>query len=241
MASSVKPTRVAFYARVSTKDQDVALQLEDLRAAAAVRGWVTVGEFTDISISGAKRARPGLDTLLAEAQAGSFDVVLVWKMDRLARSLQHLLATLKDLTDWGVGFASLRDPGIDTTTASGRLMLQILGAFAEFEREIIRERVKAGVDRARRQGKRLGRPPKVFVSMEKIQPLLARGLSVRAIARELEAPEATVRGVIKRCAESSRPAVSSNPLAAGSERPVSALAERSDSTHPTKVKPCPAE
>ena len=138
--------RVALYARVSTlHGQDVGLQLDELRQVAGQRGWDLVEEYVDEGVSGAKASRPGLDRLLADAQRGRFDVVLVWKLDRLGRSLQHLLGVLDDLAGWGVGFASVRDAGIDTTTPAGRLMLQILGAFAEFEREMIRERVVAGV------------------------------------------------------------------------------------------------
>ncbi len=106
------------------------------------------GEYLDEGVSGAQDSRPGLDGLLSDAQVGKLDLVVVWRLDRLGRSLKHLLKLLDELTSYGVGFTSLRDPGIDTTTASGRLLLQLLGAFAEFERNLIRERVVAGVRRA---------------------------------------------------------------------------------------------
>ncbi len=126
--------RVALYARVSTtgKGQDVGLQLDELRAVAAQRGWRLIGEYVDDGVSGKREKRPSLDRLLADAKRARFDVVLVWKLDRLARSLQHLLRLLSDLDAAGVGFASLRDPGIDTTTPTGRLLLQLLGAFADY-------------------------------------------------------------------------------------------------------------
>ena len=131
--SVAQTKRVALYARVSTlHGQDVGLQLDELRQVAGQRGWDLVEEYVDEGVSGAKASRPGLDRLLADAQRGRFDVVLVWKLDRLGRSLQHLLGVLDGLAGWGVGFASVRDAGIDTTTPAGRLMLQILGAFADY-------------------------------------------------------------------------------------------------------------
>jgi hypothetical protein len=118
----MKPQRAALYARVSTKDQDAQLQLEELRRLAEQRGWTVVKEYVDEGVSGSKASRPGLDLLMADARAGKLDVVAVWKLDRLGRSLQHLLRTLDDLSGWGVLFVSARDAGLDTTTASGQLM-----------------------------------------------------------------------------------------------------------------------
>ena len=116
----MKPQRAALYARVSTKDQDAQLQLEELRRLAEQRGWTAVKEYVDEGVSGSKASRPGLDLLMADARAGKLDVVAVWKLDRLGRSLQHLLRTLDDLSGWGVLFVSARDAGLDTTTASGQ-------------------------------------------------------------------------------------------------------------------------
>ena len=150
--------RLAIYARVSTlnRGQDVGLQLDELRSVAAQRGWFVVGEYVDQGVSGVKTSRPGLDRMLADAQAGKLDVVAVWKLDRLGRSLQHVLATIDQLTSQGVGFVSLRDAGLDSTTPAGRLFTAMIAAFAAFERDIIQERVIAGVRRAQAAGKLCG-------------------------------------------------------------------------------------
>ena len=182
--SMAPTTRAALYARVSTKEQDVQLQVEELQRLAAQRGWHIAGEYIDAGVSGAKATRPELDRLLADAQAGRIDAVLVWKLDRLGRSLQHLLDVLDDLQGWGVGFASARDPGMDTTTASGRLLLQMLGAFAEFERELIRERVTAAVRRAQAAGKHCGRP-KIEIDLRPALAMLREGHGLKATAGAL--------------------------------------------------------
>jgi DNA invertase Pin-like site-specific DNA recombinase len=154
-------TRVALYARVSTLDkgQDPELQLTELRAFCASRGWTVSGEYVDRGVSGSKESRPQLDQMITAARKREIDVVLVWKLDRFARSLKHLITAVADFEALGVQFVSLRD-AVDLTTPSGRLMFQVIGAMAEFERSLIRERVIAGVDRARAKGKRLGRPAK---------------------------------------------------------------------------------
>ena len=154
--------RVALYARVSTlnQGQDTGLQLEELRQVAAQRGWIVSAEYVDEGVSGTKTTRPALDRMLADAQAGKFDLLAVWKLDRLGRSLPHLLTVLDQLASNGVGFAAIRDVGIDTTTPTGRLLLQLLGALADYERSLIRERVLAGVRRAQASGKHCGRPRK---------------------------------------------------------------------------------
>ena len=123
-----KPTRVAIYARTSTSDkgQDIGLQTDELTALAVQRDWRVVEVYKDEGLSGSKTQRPGLDAMLADAQAGRFDVVVVFKLDRLGRSTSHLLHVLDLLKGWGVGFTSARDPGIDTTTPQGRLLLHLL-------------------------------------------------------------------------------------------------------------------
>jgi DNA invertase Pin-like site-specific DNA recombinase len=198
---AVKPSapdviRVALYARVSTvnKGQDVGLQLDELRQVAAQRGWVVAEErvYVDDGVSGATESRPALDRLLADAQAGRFDLVAVWKLDRLGRSLQHLLRLLDDLARWGVGFASLRDSGIDTTTPTGRLILQILGALAEYERGLIRERVNAGIARAKAQGKHCGRP-RVDLELRPAVAMLKEGRGLREVAKILGVSRSTLR------------------------------------------------
>src|SRR5215469_5638518 len=150
--------RVALYSRVSTNHgQDPELQLRELREYAASRGWMIIEEYVDHGVSGTKASRPALNQLMAAAHRRKVDAVLVWKLDRFGRSLQHLVNALAELEVLGVAFVSLRD-NLDLSTPSGRLMFQIVGAMAEFERALIQERVKAGLRNAKAKGKKLGRP-----------------------------------------------------------------------------------
>jgi DNA invertase Pin-like site-specific DNA recombinase len=186
MATSHSPsTRVALYARVSTSNgqQDPEMQLRELREYAERRGWQIADVYTDAGISGSKDSRPALNRLMADAKKRHIDTVLVWKLDRFGRSLRHLVNALAELEALGIAFISLRD-NLDLASPSGRLMFQIIGAMAEFERALIQERVKAGLRNARAKGKRLGRP-RVFVSESKIAALRSSGASWRAIALEL--------------------------------------------------------
>lgn len=173
--------RVAIYARVSTRGQEVENQLMQLRAYAAARGWTVTEEFTDVGCSGAKDSRPALNRLMGAARKRKIDVVLVWKFDRFARSTKHLVAALEEFRELGVSFVAQED-AIDTTTAAGKLVFVIISAMAEFERSLIRERIYAGLHRARAQGKRLGRPRRV-VDEQQVRALRAAGHSLRAIAR----------------------------------------------------------
>src|SRR5579862_3921005 len=150
--------KAAIYARVSTLDQEPENQLAELRRYVEARGW-TATEYVDHGVSGAKERRPALDRLLADAKRRRFDVLVCWRLDRLGRNVKHLISLLDDLQALGVAFVSLAE-GIDATTPAGKLQMHILGAIAEFERERIRERVMAGLQRARMQGRRLGRPRK---------------------------------------------------------------------------------
>ncbi len=186
--------RTALYARVSTLDrgQDPELQLAELRQVAVQRGWTIAGEYVDHGVSGAETSRPSLDRLLADCHAGKLDLLLVWKLDRLGRSLAHLLAMLDALRTMGVAFVSLRDSGIDTTTPAGRLMLQMVGAFAEFERALIQERVRAGVARAQTAGKHCGRPRREL-NLRAARLLLDTGKSEREVADLLGLPRATLQ------------------------------------------------
>jgi DNA invertase Pin-like site-specific DNA recombinase len=169
-------TRVALYARVSTlNNQDPEMQLAELREYAGRRGWQIVEEFTDQGVSGSKESRPALNRLMADACRRRFDGVLVWKIDRFGRSLKHLVNALADLAALGVAFISLRD-NLDLSTPSGRLMFQIIGAMAEFERALIQERVRAGLRNARAKGRRLGRP-RVIVNASGIALLREEGRS----------------------------------------------------------------
>ena len=149
----------ALYARVSTRDkgQDPEMQLTELREFAAKRGWQVVGEFVDVGISGSKDSRPQLDAMLRLAKARKLDVIAVWKLDRFGRSLRHLVDALEELKAVGCAFVSLRD-NLDLSTPAGRMMFHVIGAMAEFERELIRERVRAGLAHVRSKGQKLGRP-----------------------------------------------------------------------------------
>ena len=192
--------RAALYARVSTDEQSPDLQVEELRRLAEQRGWRVVDEYVDRGVSGVKESRPALDALLADAQAGKLDLVAVWKLDRLGRSLQHLLRTLDCLTGWGVQFVSARDSGIDTTSPSGRLMLHMLAAFAQFERDLLRERVIAGVRRAQAQGKHCGRKP-VAIDLRPAVAMLDRGHGIKTTARSLGVSVSTLRRRLREAGE----------------------------------------
>jgi DNA invertase Pin-like site-specific DNA recombinase len=159
------------------------MQLRELREFVERRGWQITGEYVDRGVSGSKDRRPALDQMMAAAQGRRFDVLLVWKLDRFARSLKHLVNALAEFEALGIAFVSLRD-NLDLTTPAGRLMFQIIGAMAEFERALIQERVKAGLRNAKSKGVRLGRP-RVFVSESRIDALRGAGASWRAVAKEL--------------------------------------------------------
>jgi DNA invertase Pin-like site-specific DNA recombinase len=153
------PIAAAVYARVSTRDkgQDPEMQLTELRDFAAKRGWQLAGEFVDVGVSGSKDSRPQLDAMMRLAKARKLDVIAVWKLDRFGRSLRHLVDALEELKAVGCAFVSLHD-NLDLTTPAGRMMFHVIGAMAEFEHELIRERVRAGLAHARSKGQALGRP-----------------------------------------------------------------------------------
>lgn len=190
----MRPPRAALYARVSTTShgQDVGLQLEELRQIAAQRGWQVVGEYVDEGVSGAKNSRPALDRMLVDAREGSLDLLAIWKLDRLARSVRHLLELADSLQAWGVGLVSVRDAHVDTTTPSGRFTLQILGAVAELERELVRERVIAGVRRAQAAGIHCGRPKSEF-DLRPAVAMLEKGHGLKAVARATGLSRSTLR------------------------------------------------
>ena len=176
--------KVALYARVSTDLQDPSMQVSALRHYAASRGFKIFREYQDVC-SGAKDSRPALDRLMADAHKGKFDALLIWKLDRLGRSLRHLLKTVDKLGTLGVELVSTTE-NLDTTTPSGRLLFIVIGALAEFERGIISERVRAGLQRAREKGKTIGRP-RVLVDLSKVREMQARGMSFRKIAKKIPA------------------------------------------------------
>lgn len=183
--------RAALYARVSTNEQDPDLQLADLRRTAEQRGWTVAGEYIDQGISGAKASRPDLDRLMEAARARKIDVVAVWRFDRFARSTQHLLVALEEFRALGVDFVSVRE-AIDTSTPMGKMVFTLIAAVAEMEREMIRERVQAGVDRARAAGKKLGRPRREL-DLRAAHILLEQGHSQRQVADMLGVPRGTLR------------------------------------------------
>ena len=175
--------RAAIYVRVSTVEQETDMQETELREYCSRRGWESI-LFRDHAQSGAKQNRPALSSLLNDLRRRKIDVVVVWALDRLARSLKQLLTISEECRSLGVDLVSLRQ-NIDTTLPAGRLTFQILGAVAEFERELLRERVKAGMAQARRAGKRIGRPAlRRFgpTELERIQAMRRQGVSVRKLA-----------------------------------------------------------
>jgi DNA invertase Pin-like site-specific DNA recombinase len=186
---------VALYARVSTSDQDADLQLVELRRYVAARGWAIVEEFVDQGVSGSLASRPALDRLRAAARRRDVDAVVVWRFDRFSRSITDLVASLEEFRTLGVAFVSIHEQ-IDTGSPTGRVVFAVVAAMAEFEREILRERVRAGMARARERGVRLGRPFK----LDALEVLRLRrdGLSVRAIARSVGAPASTVADLLRR-------------------------------------------
>lgn len=187
----------ALYARVSTLEQDCSLQLDELRRYANQR-FGRVVEFVDRGVSGIQRRRPQLDALMQGARRRSFDAVVVWKFDRFGRSLKHLLDSLAEFHALGIDFISLTE-GIDTTTPTGQLLFGIFGAVAQFERDLIVERVRAGIAHARSLGKQIGRP-RVHVDVGPIIRLRRENLSLRKIARKLDIPISRVRRALARTA-----------------------------------------
>ncbi len=204
--------RVAIYARVSTAtSQSPEMQLRDLRELAERRGFEVVREYVDQGFSGATDSRPALNDLLADARRGRFKAVLVWRLDRLGRSLVHLVRLLEELRQFGVELVSFSE-GLDFTTTTGRLLYHLISAFAEFERDCIRERVQAGMRNARARGKRIGRPP-VVVDAEQVARLRAQNRSWREIAQELGVGATTARRAVSRLAKTPAETIEPNLLA----------------------------
>ena len=191
--------RAAIYARVSTADQTCENQLIDLRRYCAARGWDAT-EYVDTGVSGAKDRRPALDQLMAHARRRKVDTVVVWRLDRFGRNLRHLITAIEELNAAGVSFVSMGE-NIDTASPTGRLLLGIMGSFAEFERERIRERIHAGLARARRHGQKLGRKRQRIATSD-LQRVA--GLSVREAARVLGVPRSRLHNERRRVS-SNRP------------------------------------
>jgi len=190
--------RIAIYARISTtgNGQSPEMQLRELREYAARRGCEIAGEYVDAGISGSKDSRPELNRLMADAHQRRFDAVVVWKFDRFARSVSHLLRALETFKILGVEFVSLSEQ-VDTSTPTGKMVFTVLGAVGELERSLIAERVRAGLRNARAKGKRLGRPP-VAVDAHKVAILHSAGRSYASIAHELGSNTRTIRRALER-------------------------------------------
>ena len=184
--------RIAIYARVSTDRQSTESQLNTLREYIEKREWNLFKEYIDEGFTGSNTKRPAFNEMMADAKKRRFDVLLVYKLDRLSRSLKDLIITLDDLKSTGIDFVSY-DNSLDTTTPTGRLIFHVVGSVAEFEREIIKERVKTGLENARRKGKRLGRPPVSSALVEEAKRLRSQGMPYRKIGLQLGIPESTVR------------------------------------------------
>ncbi len=182
--SSPSQLRAAIYARVSTNNgQDPTVQTRELEEYCQRRGWKVAGQYIDVGISGAKEKRPELSRLMADAHRRKFDAVIVWKFDRFARSVSHLLRALETFKALGIEFVSLTE-GVDTSTPTGRMIFTVLGAVAELEPSLIAERVRAGLRNAKAKGKKLGRP-RLVADRSQIARLRAQGCSIREIAAQL--------------------------------------------------------
>lgn len=174
--------RAALYARVSTNGQDADLQLREFREFCQRRDWSVAGEYIDTGISGSKDRRPELDRLMADAKRRKFDSVVVYRYDRFARSLRHLVNALEEFRALGIDFVSIHE-GVDTSTPNGRLIFGIFGSIAEFERELIRDRVRSGMRSARARGRKIGRP-RTAVNATRIAGLRSQGASWSEVCSE---------------------------------------------------------
>jgi len=195
MASRNSTPRVALYARVSTTDQSTDSQLLDLRRYVRERDWNSFKEYVDEGVSGTTDSRPALNDLMNDAKKRRFDVVLVWRFDRFARSTKHLILALEEFKNLGIDFVSYQE-NIDTSSPLGSAIFTIISAVAQLERDIIAERVKAGLRRAKENGKKLGRP-RAEVSKGEIYRLHSHGLSLRKIATQLKFSKSTVAKYLK--------------------------------------------
>jgi len=189
--------RIGVYARVSTTDQDCSQQLRELRDYTLARGWKIEGEYVDNGLSGTNDSRPAMNRLIAAARRRAIDAIVVWKMDRWGRSMPQFIASIQELRNLGVRFIAVTQ-GIDTdeSNPASKLMLNLLAAFAEFERELIVERTRAGLARARHAGRIGGRKPLV-VNRDKISDLDQAGLTMREIAEEMGISAASVCRILK--------------------------------------------
>ncbi len=189
--------KTAIYVRVSTQDQEVDMQLSDLRRYCKQRGFEIYKEYSDVGISGTKDKRPGLDELMADARKRRFDAVLCWRFDRFARSTKHLIISLEEFRNLGIDFVSFQE-NIDTSSPLGKAIFTIVSAISELERNIILERVRAGLKRAKENGRILGRPRRLDLDVKELQRMRDKEkLSFRQIAKKVKACTATVYKSLK--------------------------------------------
>jgi len=188
-------SKIAIYARVSTQDQSTDSQLLDLRQYASSRGWTIYREYCDNGVSGSTDNRPELNALMDGAKKLKFDAVLCWRFDRFARSTTHLLLALDQFRNLGIDFVSYQE-NIDTSSPLGSAIFTIISAVAQLERDIIVERVKMGLRRARANGKRLGRPQGTSLDIEAASRLRREGMGLRQIAEKLGSSKTTVARVL---------------------------------------------
>lgn len=171
-------------------------QLDAVTEYVTRRGWTVVERYVDDGVSGTTRSRPGLDAMLSDARRRRFDAIVAWSFDRVGRSLGHLVEVAQELDALDIQLVTLRE-AVDTTTPMGRFFFHLCGSFAEFERELMRDRINAGLARAKRKGTRLGRPASVVIDAARVAELRATGKSGRAIAAELGIPETSLRRMLK--------------------------------------------
>jgi len=191
-----KKKRIAAYARVSTTDQSTESQLLDLRRYVRERGWNIFKEYVDEGISGTKDSRPALNELMDDAKKRKFDMVLVWRFDRFARSTKHLILALEEFRNLGIDFISYQE-NIDTSSPLGSAIFTIISAVAQLEKDSIAERVTAGLRRAKENGKKLGRPRGTTLDVEMIHGLRSEGLSLQQIATDLNTSKTTVSRLLR--------------------------------------------
>jgi len=188
--------KIAIYTRVSTQDQSVDMQITDLRRYCDQRSLEVYKEYSDQGISGVKDKRPALDELMDDAKKKKFDAVLCWRFDRFARSTKHLITALEEFRHLNIDFISYQE-NIDTSSLLGKAMFTIVSAIAELERNILLERVRAGLKRAKENGRILGRPKRLDLDVKELQKMREKGLSFRQIAKQVKACPGTVYKSLK--------------------------------------------
>ena len=198
-----KQLRIAIYTRVSTHDQSVEMQISDLRHYCQQRGFNIYKEYSDEGISGTKDKRPGLDELMGDARKRKFDAVVVWRFDRFARSTKHLISALEEFRHLNVDFISYQE-NIDTSSPLGKAIFTIISAIGELERNIIIERVRAGIRRAKEEGKMLGRPKTLNLDVTVLKKMRRHGMSFRQIAREENVSVGSVYKTLRKSSPANR-------------------------------------